>query len=68
MKNIKDSRDLLKEDFNNGKKPVEDKRLNNWTIVDEGTIKAPSKWSIVRGEFVQSSNIFGPDVTSCKQS
>ena len=62
VKNIKDSRDLLKEDFNKGKKPVEDKRLIDWTIVDEGTINGPSKWSIVRGEFVQSSNIFGPDV------
>ena len=62
VKNVKDSRDLLKEDFNKGKKPVEDKRLIDWTIVDEGTINGPSKWSIVRGEFVQSSNIFGPDV------
>ncbi|WP_199860636.1 metallophosphoesterase [Oceanobacillus damuensis] len=36
--------------------------LERWTTVDEGTIDAPSNWSIVRGELVQSSNIYGPNV------
>ena len=33
--------------------------LANWTIVDEGTINAPSAWSVLGGQMVQSSNIYG---------
>ena len=35
--------------------------MNGWTIVDEGTIDPPSKWSIVNGEVAQTSNIYGPN-------
>lgn len=63
VKDANTSRELLKDDFNKGKQQqVEDKLMNNWEIMDEGTIDGPSKWSVVRGELVQSSNIYGPDV------
>ena len=38
--------------------------LTGWTIVDEGTIAAPSAWSIGAGKLRQDSNIYGPDVNS----
>ena len=31
--------------------------LAGWTVVDEGTLTAPSKWRVVGGELVQQSNI-----------
>ena len=45
---------LLQEDF-----AAAD--LSRWTIVDDGTLDAPSAWSAATGEMVQSSNIFGRD-------
>ncbi|WP_373231446.1 metallophosphoesterase [Cohnella sp.] len=48
---------LMSDDFNDG-------NITGWTVVDEGTISAPSNWSVVRGEVQQSSNIYGPDVSS----
>ena len=33
-----------------------------WTVVDEGTLAAPSSWQVEGGEMVQKSNIYGPDV------
>lgn len=48
---------LMTDDFN-------DNNINGWTVVDEGTINAPSTWSVVRGEVGQTSNIYGPDVSS----
>src|SRR5690606_28087311 len=39
-----------------------DGNMDGWTIVDEGETEGPSKWQVVNGEVVQSSNIFGPDV------
>ncbi|UOE53357.1 metallophosphoesterase [Cytobacillus oceanisediminis] len=62
VKDVKQSRDLLKDDFSGGKKRDDDGPMKDWTVVDEGTIEAPSKWSVVRGEVVQSSNIYAPDV------
>jgi hypothetical protein len=62
VQDVKQSRNLLNEDFNGGKNRNVDGPMKNWTIVDEGTIDAPSKWSVVRGEVVQSSNIYGPNV------
>ena len=59
----KKTRYLFSEDFSEEVKRDEEQQLmNGWTIVDEGTIDAPSKWSIVNGEVVQSSNIYGPNV------
>ncbi|WP_069187891.1 family 16 glycoside hydrolase [Sporosarcina globispora] len=62
VKDVKQSRELLKDDFSRGKNHDDAGPIKDWTVVDEGTIDAPSKWSIVRGEVVQSSNIYGPDV------
>ncbi|MFH1586588.1 MAG: family 16 glycoside hydrolase [Candidatus Diapherotrites archaeon] len=45
---------VLEEDFADGD-------FSGWTVVDEGTIAAPSSWNVVSGELVQSSNIYGPD-------
>ncbi|MFH1586318.1 MAG: family 16 glycoside hydrolase [Candidatus Diapherotrites archaeon] len=45
---------VLEEDFSDGD-------FTDWTVVDEGTIAAPSNWNVVSGELAQSSNIFGPD-------
>ncbi|WP_217896393.1 metallophosphoesterase [Oceanobacillus rekensis] len=64
---------LLKEDFDGEQKTYcksgnnkfncgNDGLMVDWTVVDEGTVSAPSNWSVVRGEVVQSSNIYGPDV------
>ena len=59
----KKTRYLFSEDFSEEVKRDDEKQLmNGWTIVDEGTIDAPSKWSIVNGEVVQTSNIYGPNV------
>lgn len=33
--------------------------LSGWTVVDEGTINAPSMWRVENGELSQSSNIWG---------
>lgn len=46
---------LMTDDFSDG-------NINGWMVVDQGTISAPSNWSVVRGEVQQSSNIYGPDV------
>ncbi|UCG46059.1 MAG: DUF1080 domain-containing protein [Phycisphaerales bacterium] len=43
---------LLHEDFNAAD-------LSPWTVVDDGTVDAPSEWSAATGRMVQSSNIFG---------
>ena len=34
-------------------------RLDGWTVHDEGTISAPSKWQVVNYQLKQSSNIYG---------
>ncbi len=39
----------------------ESSSLANWLIVDEGGIDSPSNWSVVSGELMESSNIYGPD-------
>jgi len=46
---------LLSDDFTNG--------LQGWTVVDEGTIEAPSKWFERSGRLMQLSNIYGPNTT-----
>ncbi len=43
---------LLQEDFSHG-------TLSGWTVIDEGTVNAPSAWSAASGTLVQSSNIHG---------
>jgi len=43
---------LLVEDFSTS-------GLNGWTIVDEGTVFAPSFWTVGFGELFQGSNIYG---------
>ncbi len=43
---------FLQEDFSTGS-------LSGWSVVDEGTISAPSAWSATTGSLVQSSNIHG---------
>jgi hypothetical protein len=42
---------LFSADFSSGS-------LAGWTVVDQGTIDAPSNWQIVSGELRQSSNIY----------
>ena len=37
--------------------------FDEWIIVDEGTIAAPSNWQIISGELAETSNIYGPDST-----
>jgi hypothetical protein len=44
---------LLADDFTNG--------LQGWTIVDEGTINAPSKWIEGSERLMQLSRIYGPN-------
>ena len=41
---------LLSDDFNDG-------NFTGWTVVDEGTVNAPSVWSAASGQLVHSSNI-----------
>jgi hypothetical protein len=48
---------LLRDDFNDG-------GFGGWSIVDQGTVNAPSAWSVVRGEVRQTSNIHGPAATA----
>ncbi|MCW5977378.1 MAG: DUF2341 domain-containing protein [Bryobacteraceae bacterium] len=43
---------LFSDDFNAGLK-------SHWTVVDEGTIVAPSKWSVSGGVLQQTTNIYG---------
>ncbi|TCN17548.1 metallophosphoesterase [Mesobacillus foraminis] len=62
VKDVINSSHLLEDDFSKDNQRINDGPMNDWTIVDEGTIEAPSKWSVVRGEVVQSSNIYGPNV------
>jgi hypothetical protein len=38
--------------------------LTGWSVRDEGTISAPSKWRIVSGELVQQSNIRDASATN----
>ncbi len=45
---------LLADDFNDGEFP-------GWTVLDEGTISAPSAWSAATGTLVQSANIYSSD-------
>ncbi len=40
----------------------DNRSMDNWFIVDEGTIEAPSNWNIVQHAMAESSNIYGPDV------
>jgi hypothetical protein len=47
---------LLSDDFTNG--------LQCWTVVDEGTNDAPSKWLEGAGHLKQLSNIYGPNVNA----
>ncbi|MGA3163550.1 MAG: Ig-like domain-containing protein [Verrucomicrobiota bacterium] len=47
---------LLSDDFTNG--------LQGWTVVDEGTIDAPSKWLEGSGCLMQRSNIYGPSANA----
>ncbi|MGA2786040.1 MAG: Ig-like domain-containing protein [Verrucomicrobiota bacterium] len=35
--------------------------LQGWTVVDEGTIEAPSRWLEGSGRLMQFSNIYGPN-------
>ena len=35
-------------------------QLRDWTVVDEGTIDAPSSWNVRLGRLEQSANIYGP--------
>jgi hypothetical protein len=42
---------ILRRDF-------DDANASDWTVVDEGTINAPSSWSAAGGSMVQSSNIY----------
>ena len=42
---------LLTDDFADG-------NFNGWTIIDEGTIEAPSAWAVVSEVLEQSSNIY----------
>jgi len=44
---------LLADDFTNG--------LQGWTVVDEGTYAAPSRWIEGSGRLMQLSNIYGPN-------
>jgi len=45
---------LLSDDFTNG-------ILQGWTVVDEGTISAPSLWLERSGRLMQLSDIYGPN-------
>jgi hypothetical protein len=36
--------------------------ISGWTVVDEGTLSAPSAWSAVDGALRQTSNIFEPPI------
>ena len=38
-------------------------RLDGWTVHDEGTVSAPSKWQVVNYQLKQSSNIYGGSTT-----
>jgi hypothetical protein len=49
--------ELLFDDFSSG-------TLTGWTVRDEGTISAPSKWRIVSGELMQQTNIRDGGTTS----
>ncbi len=40
--------------------PVLVTRPRVWTVIDEGTISAPSEWGLERGSLVQKSNIYEP--------
>jgi hypothetical protein len=44
---------LLWEDFSDGD-------MVEWSVVDEGTQKDPSQWSVQGGRLAQTSNIYGP--------
>jgi hypothetical protein len=56
VEDLKSRTALLDDDFADG-------RLTGWNAFDEpGTTHGPSKWSVVDGAVVQSSNI-GSDVT-----
>jgi hypothetical protein len=48
---------LLSDDFTNG-------ILQGWTVVDEGTIDAPSLWLERSGRLMQLSNIYGPNANA----
>ncbi|HSV84197.1 MAG TPA: metallophosphoesterase [Ramlibacter sp.] len=48
---------LFSDNFSDG-------NMTGWSVVDQGTISAPSAWSVVAGEVQQSSNIYGPDVNA----
>jgi hypothetical protein len=42
---------VFSDDFSSGS-------LAGWTVVDQGTIDAPSNWQIASGELRQTSNIY----------
>jgi len=44
---------LLNDNFNDG-------NFDGWTVVDEGTLYAPSQWSVSGGVLRQSQNTYGP--------
>jgi hypothetical protein len=48
---------LLIDDFDDGD-------FDGWTVVDRGTISAPSDWHGSDGRLAQSSNICGPDTAA----
>jgi hypothetical protein len=48
---------LLSDDFTNGV-------LQGWTVVDEGTSEAPSKWLERSKRLIQLSNIYGPSANA----
>ena len=42
---------LLQDEFADGS-------MNGWTVIDDGTVDAPSAWSTSSGQLVQSTNIY----------
>ena len=57
--------DIYVEDLDTGLMIFEnnfnDPYMDDWVIIDEGSIDYPSAWSIERGTLVQSSNIYSYD-------
>lgn len=47
---------LLYDDFDSG-------IISGWNIIDEGNRSGPSNWSAATGSLIQSSNIYGGDLT-----
>ena len=52
---VSPSSNLLLEDFDDGD-------FAGWSIVDEGTVAAPSNWQVIAGVMTETSNIFSQPV------